>query len=88
MASCWSWRGRRFTPTPDCIPSARFLERRCGINRLTEPVQRSSCSTPSWPPKGRIQRAVPLLAPVLGIAPEHGYEPMPAEGRKLQELIA
>ena len=32
--------------------------------------------------------AVPLLAPVLGIAPEHGYEPVPAEGHKLQELIA
>ena len=32
--------------------------------------------------------AVPLLAPVLGIGPEHGYDPVPAEGRKLQELIA
>jgi tetratricopeptide (TPR) repeat protein len=31
---------------------------------------------------------VPLLAPVVGIAPEHGYDPVPAEGRKLQELIA
>ena len=30
---------------------------------------------------------VPLLAPVLGIAPEHGYRPVPAEGRKLEELI-
>ena len=31
---------------------------------------------------------MPLLAPVVGIAPEHGYDPVPAEGRKLQELIA
>jgi len=25
---------------------------------------------------------------VLGISPEHGYEPMAAEGRKLYELVA
>ena len=30
---------------------------------------------------------VPLLAPVLGIAPEHGYQPAAAEGRKLYQLI-
>jgi hypothetical protein len=33
-------------------------------------------------------RAVPLLAPVLGIGAEAGYEPVPAEGRKLYGLIA
>ena len=31
---------------------------------------------------------VPLLAPVLGIGAEAGYEPVPAQGRKLYELIA
>ena len=31
---------------------------------------------------------MPLLAPVLGIGAEAGYEPVPAEGRKLYELIA
>ena len=31
---------------------------------------------------------VPLLAPVLGIGAGAGYEPVPAEGRKLYELIA
>ena len=31
--------------------------------------------------------AVPLLAPVLGIAADDGYEPVPAAGRKLYELI-
>ncbi len=31
---------------------------------------------------------VPLLAPVLGIGAEAGYEPVPAEGRKLYDLIA
>ena len=34
------------------------------------------------------ETAVPLLAPVLGIGAEAGYEPVPAEGRKLYELIA
>ena len=29
-----------------------------------------------------------LLAPVLGIGAEAGYEPVPAEGRKLYDLIA
>ena len=33
-------------------------------------------------------RVVPLLAPVLGIGGEAGYEPVAAEGRKLYELIA
>ena len=31
---------------------------------------------------------MPLLAPVLGIGADAGYEPVPAEGRKLYELIA
>ena len=31
---------------------------------------------------------MPLLAPVLGIGAEAGYEPVAAEGRKLYELIA
>jgi hypothetical protein len=31
---------------------------------------------------------VPTLAPVLAIGPEHGYQPVPAEGRRLGELIA
>ena len=34
------------------------------------------------------ETTVPLLAPVLGIGTEAGYEPMAAEGRKLYELIA
>ena len=34
------------------------------------------------------ESATPLLAPVLGIAGEAGYEPVAAEGRKLYELIA
>ena len=31
--------------------------------------------------------AIPLLAPVLGVGPEHGYHPAAVEGRTLYELI-
>jgi class 3 adenylate cyclase/tetratricopeptide (TPR) repeat protein len=70
-------------------PVRTLIERRCGIGRRTNPQERlrlldaevCACSRNS-------PAALPLLAPVLGIAPEHGYQPVPAEGRRLQELIA
>ena len=70
-------------------PVRTLLERRCGIGRLTEPGERlrllhahvAACS----PEPGTL---VSLLAPVLGIGAEAGYEPVPAEGRKLYDLIA
>ena len=70
-------------------PLRTLLERRCGIGRLTEPGERlrllhahvAACS----PETGTL---VSLLAPVLGIGAEAGYEPVPAEGRKLYDLIA
>ncbi len=70
-------------------PVRTLLERRCGIGRLTEPGERlrllhahvAACS-----PEPRT--LVSLLAPVLGIGAEAGYEPVPAEGRKLYDLIA
>ena len=34
------------------------------------------------------ESSVPLLALVLGISAEHGYEPVRAEGAKLSRLIA
>jgi class 3 adenylate cyclase/tetratricopeptide (TPR) repeat protein len=70
-------------------PVRSFIERRCGIERETDPADRLVLL------RNEIRAlrldenaAVPLLAPVLGIAPEHGYEPASAEARKLQELIA
>jgi class 3 adenylate cyclase len=70
-------------------PVRTLIERRCGIGRLTDPAERlrlldaevCACSR-------NAPAAVRLLAPVLGIAPEHGYQAVPAEGRKLQALIA
>jgi class 3 adenylate cyclase/tetratricopeptide (TPR) repeat protein len=70
-------------------PFRTLLERRCCINRLTVAGQRLRLLDAEVSAQGLdAVVTLPLLAPVLGIAPEHGYEPMPAEGRKLQELIA
>jgi class 3 adenylate cyclase/tetratricopeptide (TPR) repeat protein len=69
-------------------PARRLIERRCGITRLTDGPERLrlleaellSCGMD--PASG-----IPLLAPVLGIGPEHGYQPAAVEGRALYELI-
>ena len=69
-------------------PVRTLIERRCGIDRMTDPAEQlrmlhAEVAARSLDPV----RVVPLLAPVLGIAPAAGYEPVPAEGRKLYELI-
>ena len=70
-------------------PVRALLERRCGITRLTEPAHRLELLRAELALHGLAPESlVPLLAPVLGIAPEHGYEPSPVEGRKLQDIIA
>ncbi len=69
-------------------PVRRLLERRCGITRLTDGAERlrllegelHSCAMDPV-------STVPLLAPVVGIGPEHGYHPAAVEGRTLYELI-
>jgi tetratricopeptide (TPR) repeat protein len=69
-------------------PVRRLLERRCGIGRTSQPEERLAhlrreVEERSLDPA----TTVPLLAPVLGIGPETGYKPVPAEGRKLYEQI-
>jgi class 3 adenylate cyclase len=69
-------------------PVRTLLERRCGISRLTDPPQRLALLGAEVAARGLDPEIlVPLLAPVLGIGAEHGYEAVPAEGRKLYELI-
>ncbi|MCW2689794.1 MAG: adenylate/guanylate cyclase family protein [Mycobacterium sp.] len=70
-------------------PVRTLLERHCGIGRLTDPAARLRLL------KAELARRVldpvgfvPMLAPVLGIGSDAGYEPVPAEGRKLYGLIA
>lgn len=70
-------------------PVRALLERHCGIDRRTDQAERLRLLEAEVR-AGELDpvTAVPLLAPVLGIAAEHGYAPVPAEGRKLYELIA
>jgi class 3 adenylate cyclase len=69
-------------------PIRRLIERRCGIGRTSDPggrLQRlrSEVEERSLDPA----TMVPLLAPLLGIDPQVGYQPVPAEGRRLYDRI-
>jgi hypothetical protein len=69
-------------------PIRSLLEQHCGISRLTPQSERLCLLEVELMARGRdMARSMPLLAPVLGIAPEHGYEPAASEGRKLYQLI-
>lgn len=69
-------------------PVRRLLERRCGIGRTSDPAERlqhlrAEIGERSLDPA----TMVPLLAPLLGIDPQFGYQPVHAEGRKLYDQI-
>jgi class 3 adenylate cyclase/tetratricopeptide (TPR) repeat protein len=69
-------------------PARRLLERRCGITRLTDGAERLRLLEAELRSCGMDPvSAIPLLAPVLGVGPEHGYQPAAVEGRALYELI-
>lgn len=69
-------------------PVRRLLERRCGIGRDSDPAVRlerlraevESCAMDP-------AEVVPLLAPVLGVSPESGYQPTTANAGKLYDQI-
>lgn len=70
-------------------PLRRLLEHRCGITRLTggrERLQLLEAELHCYATD--LSTALPLLAPVIGVGPEHGYEPAAVEGRSLYEMIA
>ncbi|MGA7053326.1 MAG: adenylyl cyclase, partial [Mycobacterium sp.] len=70
-------------------PVRRLVERRCGITRVTDGRERLRLLRAELRACGLDPtRAVPLLAPVIGIDPEHGYHPAAVEGRALYELIS
>jgi tetratricopeptide (TPR) repeat protein len=81
--------GSPFHPDAGLHPVRTVLEHRCGIDRSTDQAERlrllhaqvAACSSDP-------ETLVSLLAPVLGIGAEAGYQPVPAEGRRLYELIA
>jgi class 3 adenylate cyclase/tetratricopeptide (TPR) repeat protein len=69
-------------------PVRRLLERRCGISRGSDPAEnldklRAEIEARSLDPA----TVVPLLAPVLGIAPQRGYQPATANPGRLYDQI-
>jgi class 3 adenylate cyclase len=69
-------------------PIRRLLERRCGIGTGSDAAQRLSLLTAEITEHGLDPTAtVPLLAPILGIDPAAGYQPVTSEGRRLFEQI-
>ena len=69
-------------------PVRSLLEQRCGISTLTPRGERLRLLEAELMARGLdTASTVPLLAPVLNITPEHGYQPAAAEGRKLYQLI-
>ncbi len=81
--------GSRFHTDVGLHPVRTLIERRCGITRVTDAGQRLRLLEAEIRACGlNPETAGPLLAAVLGIGAEAGYEPVAAEGRKLYELIA
>ena len=69
-------------------PVRTLLERRCGIDRNTDQAERLGLLDAEVRACGLDPRDIlPLLAPVLGVDAAD-YEQVPAEGRKLYELVA
>jgi len=70
-------------------PLRRLLERRCGIQRDSDPPERLCKLQAEVTQRGLDPEVVvPLLAPVLGIDPESGYQSVRAQGPKLYGRIA
>ena len=69
-------------------PVRRLLERRCGITRRTDGRERLRLLEAEVGARGLdAATMVPLLAPVLGVGPEHGYHPAAVEGLTLYQMI-
>jgi hypothetical protein len=70
-------------------PVRRLLEWRCGITRSSGPAERLQLLSAELGGRSLDRDAmIPLLAPVLGIGPEAGYDAVHVNGRKLYEQIA
>jgi class 3 adenylate cyclase/tetratricopeptide (TPR) repeat protein len=80
--------GSPFHTDAGLYPIRALLEQRCGIERSTEQAEWLRLLENEVRARGlEPNSAVPLLAPVLGIAAEHGYQPARAEGARLYAQI-
>lgn len=81
--------GSPFHTTVGMHPIRTLLESRCGITRLTSRTDRLRLLEAELREQSMdVDAMVPLLAPVLGIAEEHGYQRLPASGTRLYGHIA
>lgn len=81
--------GSPFHSDVGLYPIRALLEQRCGIERTTEQADRLRLLEQQVRAYGiEPESSVPLLALVLGVSADHGYEPVHAEGAKLSRLIA
>jgi class 3 adenylate cyclase len=70
-------------------PVRSLIESRCGITGDADPAARLEHLAGEVASLGLdTAGAMPLLAPLMGIAPAAGYEPVAVEGQRLQEQIA
>jgi class 3 adenylate cyclase/predicted ATPase len=80
--------GSPFHADSGLYPIRALLEQRCGIERATDQAERLRLLENEVRARGLDpESTVPLLAPVLGIAAEHGYQPARAEGTRLYTQI-
>jgi class 3 adenylate cyclase/tetratricopeptide (TPR) repeat protein len=80
--------GSPFHTDAGLYPVRALLEQRCGIERLTEQAERLSLLHDELQASGLApESAIPLLAPVLGVGAQHGYQRVRAEGTKLYGRI-
>jgi len=70
-------------------PIRDLIERRCQIGRASSPTERLELLATEVTQHGLTpERMIPLLAPVLGISPQAGYQPVTADGHKLLDQIS
>jgi class 3 adenylate cyclase/tetratricopeptide (TPR) repeat protein len=82
-------RGSPFHSDVGFHPVRSLIEYRCGITDDVDPAARLEHLAGEVASVGLdTAAALPLLAPLMGIAPAAGYEPVAVEGQRLQEQIA
>lgn len=80
--------GSPFHTDAGLYPARKLLERRCRITRSSDPEERLRLLTTELHARGLDSPAtIALLAPLLGIPPQYGYQPVLAAGNRLQQEI-
>jgi class 3 adenylate cyclase len=88
-AGCVQLLGSPFRADANFHPVRALIESRCGLERDAAPVERLARLRREASEVGLAPgELMPVLAPVLDIPPEAGYQAVEADSRKLREAIA